>query len=592
MRAAIWNGPGSDGRSAPSPTRCAPRTACCCACSRAASAAPTCASFFNGDRRIEAPWVLGHEISGEVIEIGPRRRDDRASGIAVGDAVHCISTLWCGRCRLCRGGNEHLCLQRRADGLRLSRAPTPSAWRSPRSRCKNLFRIPDGLSPAHATFADPLSDAICGHKDIGDRPRQTRRRDRRRPGRHRALRAGPRCRAPARCCCSRRAAQPARRSRDGDRSATTAWPTSTPSGDDGIAAVRTATDDFGADVVIVACSSDMAQEQAMEMAAPRGRVLFFGGLPKGTTHMRVPVERPALPGGAGARLVRVAPPRPGAGARHAGRATRAASARGRREVIPLDEAPDAFDRDPRRRGAEGRRRAVTAPSALRHGLAQELRTRDPSAGESRARRAAAVGARAGAAARRLALVAARGDHAARGGGPRAARARLGHLRHAPAAAAQQPRSATSASPRDRVVRPGARHARAERVARRARAGLGRGGARRRAGARRAAARAHRRRPAGRRTRSTDVPARATPVDGELALRGACGAAAIHHGVATLRPVTADRDPGRALGVAEGAPLLELRQVDYDEPTAGGRGRAGAPRGRRVRLHGLPRGARR
>ena len=49
-----------------------------------------------------------------------------------------------------------------------------------------------------------------------------------------------------------------------------------------------ATDDIGADVVIVACSSDIAQEQAMEMAAPRGRVLFFGGLPKGTTHMRFP----------------------------------------------------------------------------------------------------------------------------------------------------------------------------------------------------------------------------------------------------------------------------------------------------------------
>ena len=57
---------------------------------------------------------------------------------------------------------------------------------------------------------------------------------------------------------------------------------------DGIEAVREATDGIGADVVIVACSSDIAQEQAMEMAAPRGRVLFFGGLPKGTTHMRFP----------------------------------------------------------------------------------------------------------------------------------------------------------------------------------------------------------------------------------------------------------------------------------------------------------------
>jgi L-iditol 2-dehydrogenase len=32
----------------------------------------------------------------------------------------------------------------------------------------------------------------------------------------------------------------------------------------------------------------VAQQDAMEMAAPRGRVLFFGGLPKGTTHIRFP----------------------------------------------------------------------------------------------------------------------------------------------------------------------------------------------------------------------------------------------------------------------------------------------------------------
>ncbi|MEA2132735.1 MAG: hypothetical protein QOC68_644, partial [Solirubrobacteraceae bacterium] len=57
---------------------------------------------------------------------------------------------------------------------------------------------------------------------------------------------------------------------------------------DGQAAVMRATSDFGADVVIVACSSDIAQQDAMEMAAPRGRVLFFGGLPKGTTHIEFP----------------------------------------------------------------------------------------------------------------------------------------------------------------------------------------------------------------------------------------------------------------------------------------------------------------
>ena len=40
--------------------------------------------------------------------------------------------------------------------------------------------------------------------------------------------------------------------------------------------------------MIVACSSDSAQVQAMGMAAPRGRVMFFGGLPKGTAAIQFP----------------------------------------------------------------------------------------------------------------------------------------------------------------------------------------------------------------------------------------------------------------------------------------------------------------
>ena len=54
--------------------------------------------FYNGDRRISPPWVLGHEISGEVIEIGPGAEAElQQAGIHVSDHVHCISTLWCGR---------------------------------------------------------------------------------------------------------------------------------------------------------------------------------------------------------------------------------------------------------------------------------------------------------------------------------------------------------------------------------------------------------------------------------------------------------------------------------------------------------------
>jgi L-iditol 2-dehydrogenase len=112
---------------------------------------------------------------------------------------------------------------------------------------------------------------------------------------------------------------------------------------DGVAAVLEATSGFGAEVVIVACSSDAAQEEAMEMAAPRGRVMFFGGLPKGTTSIRFPSNVLHY------KEVQV----------HGSYASRhrdqvraldmlAADAGGIRavvsEVIPLEETPGAFER--------------------------------------------------------------------------------------------------------------------------------------------------------------------------------------------------------------------------------------------------------
>src|SRR6201995_1947666 len=165
VRAAIWNGPGSMEVGSAQDAVC-PEDGVLLHVLACGICGTDVRSFYNGDRRIEPPWVLGHEISGEVLEIGPRAEAEVAAlGIAVGDPVHCISTLWCGRCRMCRNGAENLCLNGELMGF-----DHPGAYAErvaiPSIALKNLFRIPDGLSPAHATFADPLSDVICGHKDI------------------------------------------------------------------------------------------------------------------------------------------------------------------------------------------------------------------------------------------------------------------------------------------------------------------------------------------------------------------------------------------------------------------------------------------
>jgi L-iditol 2-dehydrogenase len=241
--------------------------------------------FFNGDRRISPPWVLGHEISGEIVEIGPDARGEMEhAGIGRGDHVHCISTLWCGYCRMCRSGNEHLCVKHELMGFDYQGAYAELVA-IPQIALKNLFKIPESLSDEEATFADPLSDAICGHKDIDVGLDDTVA----------VIGAGPvgtahaaisRLEGAGAVLLLESAAERLELAREilGDERMTYVDVSS----QDGTEAVRKATDEIGADVVIVACSNARAQEQAMEMAAPRGRVLFFGGLPKGTTHIEFP----------------------------------------------------------------------------------------------------------------------------------------------------------------------------------------------------------------------------------------------------------------------------------------------------------------
>jgi len=284
MRAAIWDGPG-EMRVGEVPDVTCPADGVLLRVTACGICGTDVRVFFNGDRRISPPWVLGHEISGELIQIGPVAAAEIAlAGIKAGDHVHCISTLWCGRCRLCRSGNEHLCVKGELMGFDYQGAYTELVA-IPEIALKNLFLIPDGLSDEEATFADPLSDAICGHKDIavglddavaviGAGPVGTA---------HAAI---SRLEGAGHVLLLEAAADRLALAREilGDERMSYVDVSIT----DPIAAVRAATQEIGADVVIVACSNSQAQEQAMEMAAPRGRVLFFGGLPKGTTHIRFP----------------------------------------------------------------------------------------------------------------------------------------------------------------------------------------------------------------------------------------------------------------------------------------------------------------
>lgn len=63
-------------------------------------------SAMNGTLPMPAPCVLGHEGSGEIVEVGPG-----VDQVAVGDHVIVAWTPPCGTCRACRRGESNLCVQ-------------------------------------------------------------------------------------------------------------------------------------------------------------------------------------------------------------------------------------------------------------------------------------------------------------------------------------------------------------------------------------------------------------------------------------------------------------------------------------------------
>ena len=79
---------------------------------------------------VTAPLVVGHEFCGEVVEIGASVTD-----VSVGDFVSGEGHLVCGRCRNCRAGRRHLCINTIGIGVQRDGAfaeyvtiPSGNAW--------------------------------------------------------------------------------------------------------------------------------------------------------------------------------------------------------------------------------------------------------------------------------------------------------------------------------------------------------------------------------------------------------------------------------------------------------------------------------
>jgi L-iditol 2-dehydrogenase len=224
-----------------------------------------------GHPDLRPPRVLGHEVAGEVVEVG-----EGADGWAVGDRVQVIAAIPDGTCHECRHGWPAVCPNQERIGYQhdggfaeLMRVPARVL------AVDGVNRIPERLSFAEASVAEPLSCVINGQEQARVGVGQTVV----------VVGAGPIGCLHVRLARARGAARVLLVELSRPRLELAAGLVApdeaiVAEAADTVAAVRELTGGRGADVIIVAAGSGRAQEDALRMAARRGMVSLFGGLPK------------------------------------------------------------------------------------------------------------------------------------------------------------------------------------------------------------------------------------------------------------------------------------------------------------------------
>ena len=103
------------------------------------------------NRPISYPLVLGHEASGDVVELGPG-----TTGLPPGTAVAIEALSGCGRCYHCVRGYYNHCADWHHLGLTIAGALADFAV----VPVASLLPIPDGMSLDAAAFLEPLATVI------------------------------------------------------------------------------------------------------------------------------------------------------------------------------------------------------------------------------------------------------------------------------------------------------------------------------------------------------------------------------------------------------------------------------------------------
>ena len=124
--------------------------------------------FYNGHQNLSPPRTIGHEIAGEVVEVGADVNTTYGSDWKPGDRAQVIAAVPCGDCYECNKGWMAVCQNQTSVGYQYD-GGFAEYMIVPKQVLKvdGLNRIPDNVGYDEASAAEPFACAINAQELLG-----------------------------------------------------------------------------------------------------------------------------------------------------------------------------------------------------------------------------------------------------------------------------------------------------------------------------------------------------------------------------------------------------------------------------------------
>ena len=127
--------------------------------------------IFNGSIRVPYPLIPGHEMAGEIVDVGrvPPSTGATGGGPAVGDRVIIDPETYCGHCFYCQKGLTNLCpngtlIGRDVDGGFAEYLMVPAS---------QVFKLPDSIDDRTAPMIQVLTTCLHAQRQVETFPGDT-----------------------------------------------------------------------------------------------------------------------------------------------------------------------------------------------------------------------------------------------------------------------------------------------------------------------------------------------------------------------------------------------------------------------------------